>query len=71
MKRMGKYTGAIYPKDYDFKQCPECCTQITEAQSENTEFILKQRAKDILDCARCGGCPAALRNLTKEQVLPA
>lgn len=60
MKRLGKLTGTIYDNNYDFSQCPECCTCITDEQANDEEFIEQQHQKDLQDCITCFGCPAAL-----------
>ena len=60
MKRLGKLTGTIYDNNYDFSQCPECCTCITDEQANDEEFVKQQHLKDLQDCMTCFGCPAAL-----------
>lgn len=60
MKRLGKFTGTIYPDDYDFSQCLECCTLISDAEAEDISFIEEHRSKDIAHCMVCLGCPAAM-----------
>lgn len=60
MKRLGMFTGTIYPDDYDFSQCPECCTMISDGQAEDKNFIARHHAKDLLSCLYCRGCPAAM-----------
>ena len=37
--RIGKYSQRIYPSDYNFKQCPECCGIITEEQAKKEGCI--------------------------------
>lgn len=59
MKRLGKFTMRIYDEDYDFSKCPECCTQITDEQAEDEEFVRKRHIGDLMGCLRCLGCPAA------------
>lgn len=59
MKRLGKFTKTIYAEDYDFSQCPECCTQISDEQAQDEEYINAHHFKDLLDCCGCFGCPAA------------
>ena len=62
VKRLGKFTKTIYDEDYDFSQCPECCTQISDEDAENEEFIDKHHLRDLMDCVRCFGCPAAQKS---------
>lgn len=62
MKRLGKFTKKIYDEHYDFSRCPECCTQITEEQAQDEAFIEEHHLKDLMDCVRCFGCPAAERS---------
>lgn len=59
MKRLGKFTMRIYDENYDFSKCPECCTQITDEQAKDEEFVSKHHIKDLMDCLRCLRCPAA------------
>ena len=58
MKRIGKFTGRIYPDDYDFSNCPECCVVITEAEYEAKEWM-PAFYRYTEDCKYCLGCPAA------------
>lgn len=60
MKRQGKFTGRIYDEDYDFSQCSECCTMISEQESKDEEQVSKRHMKDLMDCMKCFGCPAAM-----------
>ena len=62
MKRLGKFTKTIYDESYDFSQCPECCTCISDEQANDKEFIDQHHLKDLQDCIRCFGCPAALNS---------
>lgn len=62
MKRLGKITKTIYPDGYDFSQCPECCTLISDEDAENEEFIATKHLTDLIDCIGCLGCPAAKNN---------
>ena len=62
MKRLGKFTKAIYDETYDFSQCPECCTCISDEEANNEKFIDQHHLKDLMDCVCCFGCPAAERN---------
>ncbi len=59
MKRLGKFTKTIYDETFDFSKCPECCTQITDEQANDESFLEDKHMKDLLDCVRCFGCPAA------------
>ena len=59
MKRLGKFTKTIYDENYDFSNCPECCTLITDEQANDEKFINKHHIKDLMDCVRCLGCSAA------------
>lgn len=59
MKRLGKLTGKVYPDDYDFSQCPECCVQITDELAQDRDAIQAHHVKDVLSCFGCFGCPAA------------
>lgn len=61
MKRLGKFTKTIYEDGCDFSQCPECCTQITDEQATDEDFINKRHVSDLMDCVRCFGCPASRR----------
>lgn len=62
MKRLGKFTKTIYGDDCDFSQAPECCTIISDEQANNKAFIDAHHLKDLMDCVRCFGCPAAQRS---------
>lgn len=61
MRKLGKFTGKVYGKDYDFSKCPECCVCISEQQSEDEQFIKERHTKDLMDCLTCMSCPAALQ----------
>ena len=45
MKCLGKFTKTIYDENYDFSNCPECCTLITDEQANDEEFINKHHIK--------------------------
>jgi uncharacterized protein with PIN domain len=62
MKRLGKFTKTIYPDDYDLSQCPECCTQISDDKANDEEFVNNYHVRDLMDCLRCMGCPAAQKS---------
>lgn len=62
MKRQGQFTGKIYDEDYDFNKCPECCTMISDEDLKDDKFINKRHVKDLLDCVKYFGCPAAKNN---------
>lgn len=59
MSRIGKFTGTVYPDDYDFSSCPECCTCVSEEKTKDEVFTSSLRAKNLIDCLSCMGCPAA------------
>ncbi len=59
MKRLGKFTKTIYDENYDFSNCPECCTCLTDEEANDEEFINKHHIKDLMDCVACMGCPAS------------
>lgn len=61
MKRLGKFTGKVYDENYDFSNCPECCVCISEEQFQDEKYIADHHVKDLLDCLKCMGCPAAMR----------
>lgn len=61
MPRLGKFTGKIYQEDYDFSNCPECCVCITDEEVKDDTFISAHHVKDLMDCVKCFGCPAAKR----------
>ena len=63
MKRLGKYTGRVYNEDYDFSNCQECCTCITDEQATDREFIESHHLKDIMECTLCHGCPTAQNDM--------
>jgi len=63
MKRLGKFTGTIYDENYDFSNCPECCTMITDEQEKDENFIKEKHTKDLLTCIGCNGCPAAQKSI--------
>lgn len=58
MKRLGKFSGKIYEKS-EVKDMLECGTVISDEQANDEEFIKKHHVKDLLDCAKCFGCPKA------------
>lgn len=62
MKRLGKFTGKVYDENYDFSQCPECCTQISDELAQDEEAIGKHHVNDLLSCIGCFGCPAAAKS---------
>lgn len=53
MKRLGKLTKTIYDETYDFSQCPECCTYISDEEANDEEFIKQLHRKDMTDCVTC------------------
>lgn len=57
--RLGKFTKTLYPDDYDFSQCPECCRVIPDDKANDEGFINSLHLKDLMDCVQCFGCPAA------------
>ena len=57
--RLGKFTGKLYSEDYDFSKCPECCLCISDSQAKDEEFISRQKAKNLVTCLSCMGCPAS------------
>lgn len=59
MKRLGMFTKTIYDEDYDFSQCPECCSLISDEQAKDDNFIGKHHVNDLMKCVTCFGCPAA------------
>jgi len=58
--RIGKFSGTIYDKDYDFSQCQECCTCISEEEAQDKSFLSELRQKNKIDCITCMGCPMAM-----------
>lgn len=59
MPRLGKFTSTIYDDNYDFSNCPECCVVLSATQLNDSDLIAELKAKNILDCLTCHGCPAA------------
>lgn len=59
MKRLGKFTGDVYGEDFDFSECPECCTIITDEQAKDVQFRKEKHCQDLYTCIPCMGCPAA------------
>ena len=59
MPRLGHYTGTIYPDDYDFTNCSECCLILKEGQAEDKEYIQQIRVMQQIACLGCMSCPAA------------
>ena len=62
MKLLGKFTKTIYPSDYDKSKINECCTQISDDNADDEEFINQHHVRDLMDCVRCFGCPAAMQS---------
>lgn len=67
MKRLGKFTGEIYPDDYDFSNAQECCVLISDEDAENKEYLEERRAKDLIECLSCGGCPESRKVVIAER----
>ena len=58
MKRVGFYTGRIYPDDVDTSTIGECCTLISKEDEEDEERVQLLRLRGKVMCAQCpGGCP--------------
>ena len=62
MKRLGKFTGTIYPDNYDKHKIWECCTQIPDDKANDEDFINEHHVRDLMDCMRCFGCPMAMQS---------
>lgn len=62
MKRLGKYSGKVYDKNYDLSLCEECCAVITDEQANDEIFIRDKHLKDSLICQCCNGCPLSQKN---------
>lgn len=65
MKLLGKFTKTIYPDDYDKAKIKECCTQISDDKANDEEFINNHHVRDLMDCVRCFGCPAANKSCVR------
>ena len=59
MPRIGKYTGTVYADDYDFSNCPECCTVVTDDQVNDQHYKDILKLKNLIDCSGCLGCPTS------------
>lgn len=58
MKRIGKLSGKIYPDDYDFSKCPECCICISDDEANKFVSDPDYYIKGLkVDCEGCRGCP--------------
>lgn len=58
MKRIGFYTGNVYPDDVDTAAIGECCRFISKEDEENEEKMKALRLLGKTRCAQCpGGCP--------------
>lgn len=58
MKRVGFYTGRVYPDDVDAATIGECCTFIPKEDEGDEEKIQLLRFRGLVKCAQCpGGCP--------------
>lgn len=53
---VGKFTGTIYPEDYDFSECPECCLVLPATLSKDALKIIHETK--IHECLVCLACPA-------------
>ena len=62
MTRLGKFTGTVYPDGYNTSKIQECCTQIPDDKAGDDQFIDDHHIKDLMDCMRCMGCPAAMQS---------
>jgi len=57
MPRLGHFTGKIYPDDYDFSQCMECCLVLKDKEMNDEEFLQRKRLEYKMICIGCMGCP--------------
>ena len=58
MKRVGFYTGKVYPDDVDAATIGECCTFIPKEDEEDEEKIQLLRLRGKINCSQCPGeCP--------------
>ena len=62
MKRLGLFTGTVYPDDCDLSKVTECCLQLSEKQADDKAFIEQERIKNLAKCIGCMGCPTAQRS---------
>lgn len=60
MKRVGKYTGTIYEKDYPLDKIPECCVCVSDDIAKETASKLKGNKCRDTHCP--GGCPANVKD---------
>lgn len=59
MKRLGRYTKKIYDEGADLSRIRECCILLTDEQAQDEKYVNDHHVKDLMDCIRCLGCPAA------------
>lgn len=61
MKRLGCYTGTVYPNDVDTSTIGECCVCIPPEHEDNQEWIQKETLRNKIRCGGCpGGCPKSM-----------
>jgi hypothetical protein len=61
--RQGKYTGTLYPDNYDFSTVTECCTCVSERDAMDEESVNARHLKDLMQCVVCCGCPTAQKGI--------
>ena len=70
MKRIGFYSGNIYTEeDYKSDKIKECCTMITDEQSNDNEFCKTIKETTNKNCKGCDGCPLSQRDKYEEETL--
>ena len=58
MKRIGKFSGKFY-EESEVDTMKECGIVIPEEKEKDENFMKELKFRNLIDCAKCMGCPMA------------